>query len=98
LRFKTQEKFANIWQVLIIKTVIPQGFCYHNFVFENKQGNQYNGANLLRKFVSKKLSIIDPLWRRRTLAIYDSTDIVAKKPQPGGKKETPWTLAYNAKV
>jgi hypothetical protein len=29
------------------------------------QRNQYNSANLLRKFVSEKLSIIDPLWRRR---------------------------------
>jgi ribosomal protein S18 len=31
------------------------------FVCKNKQKNQYNDANLLRKFVSEKLSIIDPL-------------------------------------
>jgi len=65
LRFQTQEKFANIWLVLKIQTVIPVGFCYLTFACENKQGNQYNGANLLRRFVSEKLSIIDPLLRRR---------------------------------
>ncbi len=41
------------------------GLFYLNFVCENKHVNQYNGANLLRRFVSEKLSIIDPLWRRR---------------------------------
>jgi hypothetical protein len=32
LRFQTQEKFANIWQVLTIQTAIPIGFCYLTFV------------------------------------------------------------------
>ncbi len=32
MRFQTQEKFANIWQVLTIQTAIPVGFCYITFV------------------------------------------------------------------
>ncbi len=67
-------------------------------------------ANLLRKFVSEKLSIIDPLWRRRnpcnlwshwhccqkTTAYFVK---VKKDWKRGGeKKENPWPLAYNAKV
>ncbi len=64
-RWESSEKFANILPVLTIQTVIPAGLCYLIFVSENKQRNQYNGANLLRRFVSEKLSIIDPLWRRR---------------------------------
>jgi hypothetical protein len=40
---------------------VPVGFCYLTFVYKNKQGNKYNDVNLFRKFVSEKLSIIDPL-------------------------------------
>jgi hypothetical protein len=32
LRLQTQEKFANIWQVLSVQTVIPEGFCSLTFV------------------------------------------------------------------
>jgi hypothetical protein len=55
-----QETYANIWLVLTIQMVMPVGFCYLTFVCENKQRNQCNSVNLLRKFVKEKLSIIDP--------------------------------------
>ncbi len=54
-------KFANIWLVLTIQLVIPAGFCHLTFVCENKQRNQCNGTNILRKFVTEKLSNIDLL-------------------------------------
>ncbi len=41
-------------------TVIPVGFCCLTFLCENKQRNQYNGVNLLRKFVSEKLTLLTP--------------------------------------
>jgi hypothetical protein len=89
LRFQTQEKFANIWQVLSVQTVIPLGFCYLTFVCENKQGNQYK-MRIFQGNLSRKSSALSILFEGgETLAIYDLTDIVAKKPQP---------LAYNTKV
>ena len=82
MRFQTQEKFANIWQVLTIQTFIFIVFYYLTFVCKNKQGNQCNSTNLSRKFVSEKLSIIDPLLKEEKPLQFESTNIVAKKPQP----------------
>jgi hypothetical protein len=58
---KPRRNLQTFGRCLTTQTVIPVGFCYLTSVCENKQGNQYNGANLLRKFVSEKVSIIDPL-------------------------------------
>jgi hypothetical protein len=54
LRFQTQEKLANIWQVLTIQTFIHVGFCYLTFVHRNTQRNQYNGANLFKEICLRK--------------------------------------------
>jgi hypothetical protein len=61
LRFQTQQKFADVWLVLTIQTVIPAGLCYLTFVCKNKQGNHAIGIIFLRSCVSEKFSIIDPL-------------------------------------
>ncbi len=86
------------------------GFCYLTFVCQNKQRNNCNGANLLRKFVTEKLSIIDPLWRRRNTCnfwshwhcCHKTTASFAKVKKDwkrgGEEKENPWPLAYNAKI
>jgi hypothetical protein len=74
LRFQTQEKFANIWLVLTIQTVIPVGLCYLTFVCENKHENHYKWRE------RSALSIL--FEGGETLAVFDPTDIVAKKPQP----------------
>jgi hypothetical protein len=54
LRFQHQEKFANVWQVLKIQTVMPVGFCYLTFVRENKQRNQHNGASRFKETCLRK--------------------------------------------
>jgi hypothetical protein len=61
LRFQNQEKFANIWQVLTIPTVMPVGFTI--LLLHAKTSREINaiGRVVLRKNVSEKLSIIDPL-------------------------------------
>jgi hypothetical protein len=74
-------EICNIWQVLTIQTVIPVGFCYLTFECENKQRNQYNGASLLRNLSQKSSALWILFEGGETLAIYDPTDIVAKKPQ-----------------
>ncbi len=62
---------------------------------------------VLRKNVSEKLSIINPLLKEEKPLQFESTNIAAKKPQPlllnriergQEKKENLWPLAYNAKV
>jgi hypothetical protein len=83
LRFQTQEKFANIWQVLTIQTVTPIGLCYLTFVCENKQGKHYNWSESFKEGSSQKSSALSILFEGgETLAVFDPTDIVAKKPQP----------------
>jgi hypothetical protein len=62
LRFQNQEKFANIWLVLTIQTVMPVGYTILLLSAENKVGKiNTMGRVVLRKNVSKKLSIINPL-------------------------------------
>jgi hypothetical protein len=45
LRFQNQEKFADIWLVHTIQTVMPVGFTILLLYTENKQRNQCNGAS-----------------------------------------------------
>ncbi len=62
LRFQNQEKFANIWLVLTIQTVMPVGYTILLLSAENKAGKiNTMGQVVLRKNVSEKLSIINPL-------------------------------------
>jgi hypothetical protein len=62
LRFQNQEKFANIWLVLTIQTIIPVGYTILLLSAENKAGKiNTTGRVVLRKNVSEKLSIINPL-------------------------------------
>jgi hypothetical protein len=68
---------------LTIQTVIPVGFCYLTFVCENKQGNLYYGVSHLKENCLRKAQHYrSSLKEEKTLAIYDPTNIVAKKPQP----------------
>jgi hypothetical protein len=52
LRFQTQEKFADIWLVLTIQTVIPADFA---FVCKNKQGNHCNWHNSFKELHVRKV-------------------------------------------
>jgi hypothetical protein len=62
LRFQTQEKkFADIWLVLTIQTVIPAGLCNLTFYVKTSRKIIAIGINLLRSCVSEKFSIMDPL-------------------------------------
>ncbi len=66
------------------------------------------GRVVLRKNVSEKLSIINPLLKEEKPLQFEFTNIAAKKPQPllwnwiekgdGRKRKNPWLLAHNAKV
>jgi hypothetical protein len=47
LRFQNQEKFANIWLVLAIQTVMPVGFTYLTFV----RGKQAEKSNAMGRVV-----------------------------------------------
>ncbi len=54
------------------------------FVCKNKQGNHSNGANFLWRFVSEKLSIINPLWRRRnTCSVMIPLTLLRKRGEKG---------------
>jgi hypothetical protein len=64
-----QEKFANIWQVLTIQTVMPAGFCYLSFVRENKQRNQHNGASRSKEMSQKSSALSIFFIGGETLAI-----------------------------
>jgi hypothetical protein len=61
LRFQNQEKFANIWLVLAIQTVMPMGYTILLLTAKQSRENQCNGASRFNKKVSEKLSIIYPL-------------------------------------
>jgi hypothetical protein len=55
LRFQTQEKFADIWLVLTIQTVIPLGLCYLTFVCQNKLGNHCNWHKSFKELRLRKV-------------------------------------------
>jgi hypothetical protein len=54
LRFQNPEKFANIWQVLTIQTVMPVGFTILLLYAKNKQRNQCNGASRFKETCLRK--------------------------------------------
>jgi hypothetical protein len=72
----------SFWLVLTIQTVMPVGFTILLLYAENKQKNQCNGVSRLRKNVSEKLSIVDPLLKEEKPLQFEFTNIAAKKPQP----------------
>ncbi len=91
LRFQIQEKFADIWLVLAIETVAPVGFCYLTFACENKQGNHCNWHKSFKELRLRKVQhYLSSLKEEKTLAFFDPTDIVAKKPQPLCKHKEGW--------
>jgi hypothetical protein len=61
LRFQNQEKFANIWLVLAIQTVMPVGYTILLLSANQSRENQCNEASRLKKNVSEELSVIYPL-------------------------------------
>jgi hypothetical protein len=54
LQFQNQEKFANIWLVLTIQTVMPVGFTNLLLYAANKQKNQCNGASHFKEECLRK--------------------------------------------
>ncbi len=110
LRFQIQEKFGDMCLVLTIRTVIPIGLCSLTFVCKNKQGNHCNWHKSLKELRLRKVQhYLSSLKEEKTLAVFDPTDIVAKKPQPlcehkewwneGREKEkNPCPFAHNANV
>ncbi len=58
LRFQNQEKFANIWLVLAIQTVMPVGYTILLLSAKQSRETQCNGASRFKKNVSEKLSVI----------------------------------------
>jgi hypothetical protein len=54
LHFQNQEKFANVWQVLTIETVMSVGFTILLFVCGNKQRNQRNGVSRFKEKCLRK--------------------------------------------
>jgi hypothetical protein len=52
---QTQEKFADIWLVLTIQTVIPAGLCYLTFVCEHKQGIHCNWHKSFKELRLRKV-------------------------------------------
>jgi hypothetical protein len=58
--FKT-EKFANIWLVLAIQTVMPMDYTILLLSAKQSRENQCNEASRLEKNVSEELSVIYPL-------------------------------------
>jgi hypothetical protein len=54
LRFQNQEKFANIWLVLTIQTVMPVGYTILLLSAENKQRNQRNWASRFKEKCPRK--------------------------------------------
>jgi hypothetical protein len=79
---KTQEKFANIWQVLTIQTVMPVGFTILLLYAENKQRNQCNGASHFKEICLSKAQHYQSSLKEEKPLQFESTKIVAKKPQP----------------
>jgi hypothetical protein len=60
LHFQNQEKFANIWLVLTIQTVMPVGFTILLLYAENKQRNQRNGASRFKEKQSHATVPLNP--------------------------------------
>ncbi len=70
LHFQTQEKFADIWLVLTIQTVIPVGLCYLIFVCENKQGNHCNWHKSFKELRLRRVQhYLSSLKEEKTLAV-----------------------------
>jgi hypothetical protein len=82
LRFQNQEKFANIWLVLTIQTVMPVGFTILLCTLKTSREINAMGRVVLRKNVSEKLSIIDHLLKEEKPLQFEFTNIATKKPQP----------------
>jgi hypothetical protein len=83
LLFQNQEKFANIWLVLTIQTVMPVGYTILLLSAENNAGKiNATGRVVLRK-MSQKSSALSILFEGgEGLLQIVFTNIAAKKPQP----------------
>ncbi len=65
---KLREKFANVWLVLAIQTVMPVGYTILLLSAKQSRENQCSGASRFKENVSEKLSVIYPLWNEKSLA------------------------------
>ncbi len=70
LHFQTQEKFADIWLVLTIQTVIPVGLGYLTFACKNKQGNHCSWHKSFKELRLRKVQHYQSsLKEEKTLAV-----------------------------
>jgi hypothetical protein len=80
LSFQNLEKFANIWLVLTIQTVMPLGFTIFLLYAENMQINQCNGASCFKEKCLRKAQHYQSSFEGG--GCLEFTNIAAKKPQP----------------
>ncbi len=81
LRLQNQEKFANIWLVLKIQTVMPVGFTILLLYAENKQRNQWNGASSFKEKCPRKAQHYQSSLKEEKPLQFEFTNIAAKKNQ-----------------
>ena len=82
LRFQNQEKFANIWLVLAIQTVMPVGYTILLLSAKQSRENQCNEASRLKKMYQKSSALSIRFEMRRSPFAIEFTTFAAKKPQP----------------
>ncbi len=104
---KTRRNFQTFGRCLQFKQSCP--WASLSYFCTRKTSREINamGRVVLRKNVSEKLSIIDPLWRRRNHCNLNPLTLLPKKhnlfcetglKRGWEKKENLWPLANNAKV
>jgi hypothetical protein len=82
LRFQSQGKFADIWLVLTIQTVMPVDFTILLLYAENKQRNQRNGVSGIKEKCLRKAQHYQSSLKEEKPLQFEFTNIAAKKLQP----------------
>jgi hypothetical protein len=83
LHFQNQEKFANIWLVLTIQTVMPVAALSYFCLRKQSRENQYNGASRFKEKCLREAQHYQfSLKEEKSLCKLNSLTFAAKKPQP----------------